>query len=50
MRCIVDIETDGFVDNVQTFHCIVAKDIQTNKVFHLFKTNVTPNFLSSLNK
>ena len=33
MRCIVDIETDGLVEDAKTIHCIVAKDIQTNKVF-----------------
>jgi len=33
MRCVVDIETDGLVDDVKAVHCIVAKDISTNKVY-----------------
>ena len=33
MRCIVDIETDGFIENLNTIHCIVAKDVDTNEVF-----------------
>ena len=44
MRCIVDIETDGFVDNVQTIHCIVAKDIQTNKVFSFIQDECYTKF------
>ena len=33
MRCILDIETDGLIENAKSIHCIVAKDIVTNKVF-----------------
>jgi len=44
MRCIVDIETDGFVDNVQKIHCIVAKDIQTNKVFSFIQDECYTKF------
>jgi len=33
MRCVVDIETDGLVEDITVVHCIVAKDIKTNKVY-----------------
>ena len=33
MRCIVDIETNGLVEDASEIHCIVAKDIKTNEVY-----------------
>ncbi len=33
MKCIVDIETDGLVEDVKAVHCIVAKDIETNEIY-----------------
>ena len=33
MKCVVDIETDGLINNVTTVHCIVAKDVETNEVY-----------------
>ena len=44
MRCIVDIETDGLVEDVKTIHCIVAKDIQTNKVFSFVEDECYTSF------
>lgn len=33
MRLVVDIETNGFLDNVTVTHCIAAKDIDTGAVY-----------------
>lgn len=33
MRLIFDIETDGLLDTISKVHCIVAKDIETQKVY-----------------
>jgi len=35
MRYIFDIETDGFLDVVSKVHCIILKDIDTNKILSL---------------
>jgi DNA polymerase-1 len=35
MRYVFDIETNGFLDECDTVHCIVLKDIDTNEVFTL---------------
>tara|TARA_R110000822_G_scaffold20594_3_gene65864 strand:+ start:2171 stop:3904 length:1734 start_codon:yes stop_codon:yes gene_type:complete len=37
MRYIFDLETDGFLENVTTIHCIVLKDIDTNEILLLTK-------------
>ena len=36
MRLIVDIETNGLLDELTCIHCIVAKDVDTNEV-HSFR-------------
>ena len=48
MKCIVDIETDGLVEDVKVVHCIVAKDISTMKFIHSRRTSVTTSSQSSL--
>ena len=35
MRYCFDIETDGFLDTATKVHCIILKDIDTNKILHL---------------
>ncbi len=35
MRYIFDIETNGFLDECDTAHCIVLKDIDTNEIHKL---------------
>jgi len=33
MKLILDIETNGFLENLDTIHCMVFKDIETQKVY-----------------
>ena len=33
MKLIIDLETNGFLDKLDVIHCIVCKDIETNKVY-----------------
>ena len=33
MKLILDVETNGFVDKLNKIHCIVCKDINTEKVY-----------------
>ena len=33
MRLVVDIETNGFLDKLDTIHCIVACDIDTKTIY-----------------
>ena len=33
MKLIIDLETNGFLDKLDVIHCIVAKDIETQKVY-----------------
>ena len=35
MRYCFDIETDGFLDTATKVHCIILKNIDTNKILHL---------------
>ena len=35
MRYVFDIETNGFLDDCDTAHCIVLKDIDTNEIHKL---------------
>jgi DNA polymerase III epsilon subunit-like protein len=35
MRYIFDIETDGFLDVCTKIHCLVLKDVDTNKFLSL---------------
>lgn len=44
MRCILDIETDGLIENAKSIHCIVAKDIDTNKVFSFIEDECYTKF------
>ena len=38
MKLIVDIETNGLLDELTTIHCIVAKDVDSGEV-HSFRPN-----------
>ena len=40
MRLIVDIETNGFLDVLDTIHCIVAYDIHAKKTFRFGPTEI----------
>lgn len=40
MRLIFDIETNGFLEQVTTMHCLVIKDVDTGKVFTNLETDV----------
>ncbi len=33
MKLIIDLETNGFLDRLDVIHCIVCKDIETQKVY-----------------
>ena len=33
MKLIIDLETNGFLDKLDVIHCIVCKDIETEKVY-----------------
>ena len=33
MKYILDLECDNFLDKVTKIHCIVMKDIETNKIY-----------------
>ena len=33
MKLIIDLETNGFLDKLDVVHCIVCKDIETQKVY-----------------
>lgn len=41
MRCIVDIEADGLLDTIKNIWCIIAKDIDTNKVYVFNPSNLS---------
>ena len=36
----MDIETNGFLDKLDTVHCIVCKDIETQKVYEFNPDNL----------
>ena len=44
MRCILDIETDGLIENAKAIHCIVAKDIKSNKVYSFIEDECYTKF------
>ena len=33
MKLVIDVETNGFLDKLDTIHCMVFKDIETEKVY-----------------
>ena len=33
MKLVIDVETNGFLDKLDTIHCMVFKDIDTQKVY-----------------
>ena len=33
MKLIIDLETNGLLENLDKIHCIVVKDIETNEVY-----------------
>lgn len=41
MKLIVDVETNGFVDKLNKIHCIVCKDINTEKVYSYNPNNIS---------
>lgn len=40
MELILDVETNGFVDKLNKIHCIVCKDIKTEKVYSYNPKNI----------
>jgi len=40
MKLIVDLEANGFLENLNCIHCIVVKDIETNKVYRYNPDNL----------
>jgi DNA polymerase-1 len=44
MDCILDIETDGLIEDAKSIHCIVAKDIVTNRVFSFIEDECYTKF------
>ena len=40
MKLIADVETNGFLDKLDTVHCIVCKDIETGKVYEFNPDNL----------
>lgn len=49
MKLIIDLETNGFLDKLDKIHCIVCKDIKTNKVYIYNPDNIKDS-LDLLNK
>jgi DNA polymerase I len=49
MKLIIDLETNGFLDKLDKIHCIVCKDIETNKVY-IYNPNNIKDSLDLLNK
>lgn len=49
MKLIIDLETNGFLDKLDTIHCIVCKDIETNQVYQYNPDNLKDS-LELLNK
>ena len=40
MKLVIDVETNGFLDTLDTVHCIVCKDIETQKVYEFNPDNL----------
>ena len=40
MKLIVDLEANGFLEDLNRIHCIVVKDISTNKVYRYNPDNL----------
>ena len=40
MKLVIDVETNGFLDILDTVHCIVCKDIETQKVYEFNPDNL----------
>ena len=40
MKLVVDVETNGFLQSLDTVHCIVCKDIETGKVYEFNPDNL----------
>ena len=40
MKLVIDVETNGFLDKLDTVHCIVCKDIETQKVYEFNPDNL----------
>ena len=40
MKLVIDVETNGFLDTLDTVHCIVCKDIETGKVYEFNPDNL----------
>ena len=49
MKLIVDLETNGFLEKLDTIHCIVCKDIDTGEVYSYNPDNIEDG-LKLLNK
>lgn len=49
MKLIIDLETNGFLDTLDTIHCIVCKDITTDEVYSFNPDNLNDS-LDLLNK
>jgi len=49
MKLIIDLETNGFLDRLDVIHCIVFKDIETQKVYSYNPDNLS-NALELLKK
>ena len=49
MKLIIDLETNGFLDMLDVIHCIVFKDIETQKVYSYNPDNLS-NALELLKK
>ena len=40
MKLVIDVETNGFLQSLDTVHCIVCKDIETGKVYEFNPDNL----------
>jgi len=49
MKLVIDVETNGFLDKLDTIHCLVCKDIETNKIYS-FNPNQLDEGLKLLKK
>ena len=49
MKLILDLESNGFLDRLDRIHCIVFKDIETEKVYSYNPDNLS-NALELLKK
>lgn len=40
MKLVIDVETNGFLDKLNKIHCLVCKDIETNKIYSYNPKNI----------